>query len=119
LTPAAPVLCAAPDALAVLATLLLVVLDVAARDGLNGADAEKELDCPSSVDFEVECVDVICVDGETAPDPDPNTPDETLDRMKVGVCVNVGTSFVSVGITRELGPKKGALEGSKRGPLAV
>ena len=33
--------------------------------------------------------------------------------------MKVGTSSVRVGMTRELGPKKGALEGSNIGPVSV
>ena len=39
--------------------------------------------------------------------------------MKVGVSVTEGKALLSVGMTRELAPKKGALPGSNIGPVSV
>jgi len=45
--------------------------------------------------------------------------EETRERMKVGVSVTEGKALLSVGMTRELAPKKGALPGSNIGPVSV
>jgi len=41
------------------------------------------------------------------------------ERMKVGVSVTEGKALLSVGMTRELAPKKGALPGSNIGPVSA
>ena len=92
-------LCAGADAL---------VVDDLLTDRLE-PDVDADEECETVCEIEEET----CVDRETEP------AEDVRERMKVGVCVKVGTSSVSVGMTRELGPKKGALEGSNNGPLAI
>lgn len=127
---AAAVLCAGADALAVTDELLKLKLELEVRDALCDSDTERlnvgNMEC--EVELRADCDASDAWDDETW---DAELPDEVLERMNVGVCVNVGTGSVSVGIavgrvvgsavgkTRESGPKWGAAEASNNGPLAV
>ena len=111
---AAPVLCAAADALAV-DDPLTDPFEV--RDALADADADAEEDADTDADderdTELEVRDETCVERETEP------ADEVRERMKVGVMRVEGTFWVSVGMTRALEPKNGASDGLNIGPVSV